>query len=143
MNNTLRSVFALGFVLALTFAAPCASAFQSIVFGNAALTATTVQLIPAPQTGSTVTVNYWNMSNPNAALVYIQFFDVAATTSVTLGTTAPTFYVAVPAFGGVVDTSFVTGFVFKNGVVVACTTTPTGNTAPTSACTITVKLLAP
>ena len=125
-------LLALGLILALSL--PSRLSAVPVVANNNALTATTVQLIAGP-----VTINYWNMSNPNTALVFVQFFDAASIGSVTLGTTVPKFVISVPAFGGVIDTSFVTGFVFVNGVVAAATTTPTGNTAPSSNGTIPVK----
>ncbi len=130
MNRSLRMILALAFGLALALTAPAAKA---AVFTNSGLTATKVLLVNNSG-GGAIQFSYYNVGNPNAAIVYIQFFDAATTAAVTLGTTAPTFWVAVPALGGVVDTSFVQGFVFKLGVVVAATTTPTGSTAATSTC---------
>lgn len=105
-------------------------------YGNSALSSTAVLLVNQTAGGSVV-LSYYNLANPNTTLVYFQFFDKAAANQVTVGTTTPAFWVAVPALGGVVDTSFFVGYTFKLGVVVAVTTTPTGSTAPTTACPIT------
>lgn len=72
----------------------------------------------------------YNFSNTNAGTVYVQFFDAATTAGITLGTTAPKFSIAVPAGGGVTDGLYTFGPGFTNGVVVACTTTAAGSTAP-------------
>lgn len=107
-------------------------------FGNVALSSTAALLIGNTSPGAPIHTSYYNIGNPNATLVFIQFFDVAAAASVTVGTTAPAFWIAVPAFGGAVDTSPLIGYTFKNGVVVAATTTPTGSGTPTSTCAITI-----
>jgi hypothetical protein len=105
--------------------------------GNSTLTATPV-LLTGIVTG--VQVNLWgyNSGNPNSTLCYLQFFDASSAAAVTLGTTAPAFWLAVPAFGGGLDTPLVNAYPFRQGIVVACTTTPTGNTAPSSACPTTI-----
>jgi hypothetical protein len=105
-------------------------------YSNAALTATTVLLVPNTSAGAPIRLAHWNVGNPNTVLAFIQFFDAAATSAVTLGTTAPTFTLAVPAFAGAIDTSPVIDYTFKNGIVVAATTTQTGNTALSSTCQI-------
>lgn len=132
MKRIIRLVLALSFSLALTL-----TSFAVVPAGSATLTATPVLLTTSPQTGR-VTLVYYNCGNPNASLVYVQFFDAASAGAVTLGTTAPKFWVAVPAYGGVVDTTVINGCVFNSGLVAAVTTTPTGSTAPTSACPLTV-----
>ena len=112
---------------------------STAAFGNSALTATAVLLVPGTS-GSYSTLWLVNASNPNAALTYLQFFDAAAISSVTLGTTKPAFWLAMPinTTGGVVSVSFPVGYVFKNGIVVAATTTPTGSSAPSTACPVTL-----
>lgn len=66
--------------------------------------------------------------NTTAAIAHVQFFDVAAAASVTLGTTVPAYVLAVPA-----STSATQAFdelpQFDNGIAVASTTTATGSTA--------------
>jgi len=119
----------------LIFAAVALPSKALTAFGNAALTATPV-LVTAQSTPPTVL--YFNVANANTSIVYIQFFNAAAAGSVTLGTTAPTFWIAVPATNGVIDTPFVNGFTFSSGIVVAATTTPTGSTAPSTAVPITI-----
>lgn len=76
----------------------------------------------------------------DTADLFIQCFDAAATTDVTLGTTTPTAVFGVPAANGA---GTLRGFLledfdsddlqFQLGLVVAVTTTPTGNTGPTVA----------
>lgn len=68
--------------------------------------------------------------NPNAAVSYIQIFDAASTDAVTVGTTTPTAVVPLPASTPV---NVVLSMPFRNGIVVAATTTPTGSTAPVTA----------
>jgi hypothetical protein len=80
-----------------------------------------------------LTISYINATNPNTTLAYVQFFDAATAGAVTVGTTAPAFFVGVPAFGGGVDTPQLVPYQFRKGIVVAATTTPTGSTAPGSA----------
>ncbi len=105
-----------------------------------ALTATLYQLVAPTVAGSPCIPSYWNLANPNTSLVFIQFFDAASTTGITLGTTAPTFSIAVPANGGVIDTTPLQGITFNKGVVVAATTTQTGNSAPSSTCQVVLFL---
>ncbi len=102
-------------------------------YNNPAVT-TTALLIGNTVSGAPIHISWYNIANSASAVAYMQFFDAASTAAVTLGTTAPTFWVAVPASGGIVDTSPTTTYPFKNGVVVAATTTPTG--ASTSALAI-------
>lgn len=69
--------------------------------------------------------------NPNSSVAYIQVFDQAAPSSVTLGTTAPNQSIGIPATGAIA-----TGMLdikTMNGLQVAATTTATGSTAPTTA----------
>jgi hypothetical protein len=96
-------------------------------------TLTVAQAAPA-------TMVYWNISNPNSGTIYVQFFDAATTSGITLGTTAPKFWIAVPPTNGVTDGTSVPGIAFQSGVVIAATTTPTGNTAPGTAIPITLGL---
>jgi len=71
--------------------------------------------------------------NPNSTVAYVQVFNVA-TGSVTVGTTAPTFFFAIPAtsiggfgFGGG------SGLYFSTAISIAATTTSTGGSAPSTA----------
>ena len=66
-----------------------------------------------------------------AADIFLQLFDAAAVTDVTVGTTIPRWVVmldsaAAPVSAG--DGLPTDGLTFYRGIVVACTTTPTGNT---------------
>lgn len=78
----------------------------------------------------------WNIINTNAAVTYVQLFNAASVGAVTLGTTPPTFVIAVAAGAGISDREFLNEenrLSFPLGLVAAATTTPTGNTAPGAA----------
>lgn len=72
--------------------------------------------------------------NTTGADAYVQIFDAAAAADVTLGTTVPA-WVVMSDFGiGLVSASDglpTNGLSFRNGIVAASTTTPTGNTGAT------------
>lgn len=103
-------------------------------YANGAVTSTKATLVTNTTTGP-INMAYYNIGNPNSTLAYLQFFDALAA-NVTVGTTPPLMTVAVPAFGGVVDTWPMESVQFKTGIVIAATTTPTGSTNPTSALTL-------
>ena len=91
----------------------------------------TVTAIKASGTNTPSTLYGWYFFNNNSAVSYCQIFDVSATGSVTLGTTAPTMSFGIPAFGGA--NAFPNqGIKFSNGIVIAMTTTRAGSTAPTT-----------
>lgn len=94
---------------------------------NAALTNTAVSVKVAPA-GSFLQLLHYNVSNTNAAPMYVQFFD-ALVANVTPGTTTPSFFLAVPA-NGVLDGEFPVPQAFSNAIVICVTTTPAGGTAP-------------
>lgn len=78
--------------------------------------------------------------NTDAAPVYLQCFDVASGTTVTLGTTVPTFVIPYPAnstaANGVSDRfELAVGANLANGLKIAATTTPTGAGASTNGLT--------
>ena len=75
-----------------------------------------------------------------AADAFVQLFDAASASDVTVGTTKPawvvmTIFAAGPVSGG--DGLPTHGLLFRAGLVVASTTTPTGNTAATQQVRIT------
>lgn len=72
---------------------------------------------------------YLTVYNPNATVAYVQIFDVAATASVTLGTTVADARIIVPATSAA-NMEVTNGVNMANGIVIACTTTATGSTAP-------------
>jgi hypothetical protein len=73
----------------------------------------------------------------NAAVSFLQVFDAASTGAVTLGTTAPTLSFEMPAnMGRIIALN--PGQPFVNGVVIVCTTTRTGSTAPASTCPVNI-----
>ena len=71
--------------------------------------------------------------NPNSSVCYVQVFD-AANGSVTLGTTAPTYVISIPA-AAAANIEFSVGISHTTAIVLAATTTPTGSTAPAVALT--------
>jgi hypothetical protein len=72
--------------------------------------------------------------NPAAAVTYIQIFDAATAGAVTLGTTTPVVTFGVPTVASTtMSTGGDLGIKFFNGIQIAATTTPTGNTAPATA----------
>lgn len=100
------------------------SAAASKATGSIKATVTSVK-------SSAGTLFWYRIDNPNTSMVYFQMFDAASPGSVTLGTTAPTFSIGVPASGSVGD-SIAAGISFTNGIQVAVTTTRAGSTAPSS-----------
>jgi len=144
MKATTRLLFAIALCVAF-YLSPHDSksvlmlgALGLVAFGNSALTATAA-LLCANSGKGTITLKLISCGNSNAALVYLQFFDASAANQVTVGTTPPVFWVAIPASSNALNISFSTqGYVFTNGIVMACTTTPTGSAAPGSACPTTI-----
>jgi hypothetical protein len=67
--------------------------------------------------------------NPNSLVSYVQIFNTA---SVTVGTTAPVLIIPIPP-GAAANIEFANGVTFSTAIYAAATTTPTGNTAPTTA----------
>lgn len=86
----------------------------------------------------TTSIYHVNASNPNNTELFVQFFDAAATTDVTLGTTVPDWFVIVPKGVGAndegsVDINYYNAPVkFQKGIVYAVTTTVGGSTGPTA-----------
>lgn len=69
--------------------------------------------------------------NPNSSVTYIQIWDVASA-SVTVGTTAPTYVLSLPATSAA-NLEISNGIKHATAITIAATTTPTGSTAPSSA----------
>lgn len=73
----------------------------------------------------------------NTADVFIQIFDAVAAADVTVGTTTADIAYLVPASDGTnrgaLDKMFSVPLYFTDGIVIAVTTTPTGNTSPAAA----------
>lgn len=95
-------------------------------YSNLALSETKAVVIAAP-------VLLFNIMgyNSGGAVSYLQFFD-ALTANVTVGATTPTFVIPLPASGGYSDT-YELPEGFRNGVVIACTSSATGAGAPGAA----------
>ena len=122
----------IGFVLLLSPGLAQTSNHLS-AYVNGSVTATPVLVV----TEAYARLYQYNLGNPNGNTgpVYVQFFDAASASSVTLGVTVPTFVLQIPP-NGVTDGPFPFPYVFTNGVVIADTTTPTGSGAPTNACAV-------
>jgi hypothetical protein len=78
--------------------------------------------------------------NPNTAATYIQVFDVASA-SVTLGTTAPDMVFCIPgnaSGGAAANLEFTNGVNMATAITLACTTTATGSTAPSTGLDLTL-----
>ena len=69
--------------------------------------------------------------NANATVNYIQVFDVALASSITLGTTVASY--TIPIAPSLWDKPLSKPYKFRNGCHIAFTTTKTGNTAPGTA----------
>ncbi len=81
--------------------------------------------------GAATRLDWGALYNPNASVVFLQLFDAVKTADVTLGTTAPTLSIPLPA-SSVLNLSDIKCR-FLLGVCAAATTTATGSTAPGSA----------
>lgn len=83
-------------------------------------------------------------SNPNTIDAYVQFFDLA-TGDVTVGTTTPEQSFLVPGGAsstlvGAMDKNFgEDGVDFQTAITVACTTTATGSTDPTTGLVLNIQ----
>lgn len=107
----------------LTTQSPATSGGLSIYSGSITTTVTAIKTSAGQLYG-------WHIFNANATTIYVQIFNVA-TGSVTLGTTAPTMALGIPAGGGA-NVMTDSGIAFATAISVACTTTRTGSTAPAS-----------
>jgi hypothetical protein len=79
--------------------------------------------------GTAATFGGYYIYNPNASVAYLQVFDAATATTITLGTTVPDMIFAIPA-ASAANIEITCGVNMTNGVKLACTTTATGSTAP-------------
>lgn len=101
---------------------PATSGGLSIVTGSVGGTATAIKASAGQLYG-------YHLFNTTAAVAYVQIFNVAVA-SVTLGTTAPTLSIGIPASGGV-TVNFDKGVAFGTAISYACTTTRAGSTGAT------------
>lgn len=101
---------------------PATSGGLSIVTGSVGATATAIKASAGQLYG-------YHLFNTTAAVAYVQLFNVAAA-SVTLGSTAPTLSIGIPASGGV-TVNFDKGIPFATAISYACTTTRTGSSGAT------------
>lgn len=97
--------------------------WPSIYTGSIGATVTSVK-------ASSGTIGGWYIYNANASVAYVQIFNVASG-SVTLGTTAPTMSIGIPA-SGAANLELANGLKFGTAITIAVTTTRAGSTAPGS-----------
>lgn len=102
------------------------------VYSNTALTNTVVSV-----KSSAAQIAGWALHNPSAATTYLQFFNAATAGAVTLGSTTPTFVMALAA-GASANLIGACGIDFASGIQIAATTTATGSTAPATAMVVAV-----
>jgi hypothetical protein len=124
MKRILQSIL---LVAALVAARP---AFALGAFTNAAVTNSAVLVSSTP-----ATLTFINVANANASIVYVQVFNASAANQVTVGTTAPVFWFPVTT-SNPINQELHLGYTFSKGIVIAVTTTPTGGTAPGTACPV-------
>jgi len=94
-------------------------------------------------TGST-NITTLEAQNINTVDLFIQLFDAASASSVTVGTTTPNQSFVIPASDGTNRAATSKdwadrGLMFRNGLVIAITTTATGSTSPGTACVVNIS----
>ncbi len=119
------------FTVNATFTPPGASGTSITPFNSAAVIALAVVKASAGR------MLRYRIYNPNASVAYLQAFNAATTGAVTLGTTVPIEIFPVPA-GAVLEGDQDFSFAYPAGIVIAATTTPTGNTAVTTGLVATI-----
>ncbi len=92
---------------------------------------TTVQTVKS----SAGTFGGYYVYNPNSSVAYVQVFDNSGT--VTLGATTPDMVYGIPPLSAA-NLEVVNGVNMANAIKLACTTTSTGSTAPTTGLDLTV-----
>lgn len=101
-------------------------------FGTGNVLANGLSTTPKTLKASPGMLAWLSCNNANNAAVFVQAFDVDGATAVTLGTTVPSFTLALPV-NTAAFSSFALPANFFRGLKVAATTTATGATAPTTA----------
>jgi hypothetical protein len=99
---------------------------------------TTVKAIKSSAAG---TFGGYMIGNPNSTAAYVQVFDVATSGAVTLGSTTPTMVYFIPgnaSGGAAANVEYSNGVHMSNGIQLACTTTATGSTAPSTGLDMTI-----
>lgn len=91
-------------------------------------------------------LTFLDVSNPNTASAFLQIFDSASPSSITLGTTPPLFSIPIPKGASGTDVgqkalTFARSVQFLNGICVAATTAPTGSSALGSAVGVNISTI--
>jgi hypothetical protein len=100
--------------------------------GGWSVSSQTALTTTATVSGATGKFGGYMFGNPNTSTAYVQVFDT--TGAVTLGSTAPTFVIPIPAGAGA-NIEFTNGIAIANGIKVAATTTATGASTVATALT--------
>jgi hypothetical protein len=101
------------------------------------LSALTATLAPVKSSSGQLGPLY--CTNSNASIIYLQFFDAATASAVTLGSTTPSLSIGFPMGTFGIPPSSI-GFGFNNGIEVAATATATGSGAPAATLTCSVGI---
>lgn len=75
--------------------------------------------------------------NSNSSPAFLQIFDKVSASSVTVGTTAPAYFVGLPSGGGA-NLEVTQGLVHSAGIVVAAGTSATNGSAPTAPISVSI-----
>ncbi len=102
--------------------------WSSVVLFNQKATVSTISAISGAFGG-------YMISNENDAFIYLQVFDT--TGAVNVGTTTPSMVFGIPPTASA-NVEFTNGIRVSNGIKVACTTTATGSSAPSTGLDMTV-----
>ena len=114
--------------------------FVSKPFFDASVTG----VVESAITGCPCELDHFEASNSSGSDAFLQLFDAASASDVTLGTTVPnqSYFIPGPAGAtGGADRIYTRPILFEAGLAYAVTTTPTGNTSPASAITLNAGLL--
>lgn len=125
MKNILKLVLSVYLLLSAipAFAQPSAGLGPYIPYSFGGLVGS-VQTIQ----GTATQLGGWYVFNPAGTACYIQMFDVAQATSVTLGVTVPKLSLGVPAGAAANIPATDPGILFTKGLKIASTTTRAGAT---------------
>ena len=77
--------------------------------------------------------------NGNSATAWLQIFDSATVLGADIGGTDPVWSIPIPA-GAVWDSPWTKPISFSNGIVLACTSTATGSSAPSGDATVNISI---
>jgi hypothetical protein len=100
------------------------------LYSNVAVTNTKIDVVAVGSQKKKVIVAFECFNTDATNQIFIQFFDALAA-NVTLGTTVPTFVLAIPSKGAIFGRC--AGILFGTAICIAATSTANGLTAPATA----------